>query len=187
MMLSHASAGGGANSTKQRINFRDRASRPSSLPLRRNLCAVTRRSVPDRAATSAATTTATTTTRAETTTTASAQTPPPPPTPTKPADGADANAAPSSPPSPAQNLFDWRRCWYPVALVESLHTDRPNALKLLGEPLVAWRPLSAGSAGGGGGGKKEGDGGWVVARDACPHRLAPLSEGRLETDGTLQW
>lgn len=90
---------------------------------------------------------------------------------------------------PNAKLFDWRRCWYPVALVESLKTDRPNAVELLGEPLVVWKPLGGdGSSSGGGGGAAAGaaSGGWVVQRDACPHRLAPLSEGRLETDGTLQ-
>jgi pheophorbide a oxygenase len=26
---------------------------------------------------------------------------------------------------------------------------------------------------------------WRVMEDRCPHRLAPLSEGRIDADGTL--
>ncbi|EFJ52180.1 hypothetical protein VOLCADRAFT_120385 [Volvox carteri f. nagariensis] len=40
---------------------------------------------------------------------------------------------------------------------------------VLGEQLVVWRHSLRG---------------WVVQRDVCPHRLAPLSEGRLEAAGT---
>jgi phenylpropionate dioxygenase-like ring-hydroxylating dioxygenase large terminal subunit len=55
--------------------------------------------------------------------------------------------------------------------------------------LVAWKPLGGRKSGKGeSGGDGDGDdgSGWVVQRDACPHRLAPLSEGRLETDQTIQ-
>lgn len=140
--------------------LRDRRGTASFRPRPRERSVVTQRSVPDGdygAMASAGTMTTVTTT-----------TTPPPKT-------ADAAPGPSRAPPPA-GQFDWHRCWYPVALVESLKTDRPNALQLLGQPLVAWKPLGS-----------DGDDGWVVQKDACPHRLAPLSEGRLETDGTLQW
>eukprot|EP00883_Tetradesmus_obliquus_P015685 jgi/Sobl393_1/8841/SZX73315.1 len=48
---------------------------------------------------------------------------------------------------------------------------RPHAVTLLGKQLVLWR---------------DGQGQWQCMQDACPHRLAPLSEGRIEADGTLQ-
>jgi phenylpropionate dioxygenase-like ring-hydroxylating dioxygenase large terminal subunit len=129
---------------------------------------VARQSPPDGADYQAVTTTTVTTT--STSDEAAAATPTTPTT-----TAADTANAPQPSPTPSP-LFDWKRCWYPVALVESLKTDRPNSIKLLGEPLVAWKPLGSGSD----------DSAWVVQRDACPHRLAPLSEGRLETDGTLQ-
>lgn len=66
--------------------------------------------------------------------------------------------------------FNWRKAWYPMAVVEDLFSDRPNKLELLGEDLVAW---------------KDGDGEWRVFEDRCPHRNVPLSEGRVEKDGTL--
>jgi pheophorbide a oxygenase len=37
---------------------------------------------------------------------------------------------------------------------------------LLGTPLVIWKDPASGS--------------WSVLEDRCPHRLAPLSEGRVE-------
>ncbi len=46
---------------------------------------------------------------------------------------------------------------------------RPTPVTLGGRQLVAWRHAAQG---------------WVVQEDRCPHRLAPLSEGRLEAGGT---
>ncbi|KAG2495724.1 hypothetical protein HYH03_006323 [Edaphochlamys debaryana] len=63
----------------------------------------------------------------------------------------------------------WTRTWVPVAPLYSLDPSRPSPVTLLGQPLVVWRHATAG---------------WRVMRDACPHRLAPLSEGRLEGGGT---
>jgi vanillate O-demethylase monooxygenase subunit len=60
------------------------------------------------------------------------------------------------------------RLWHPVA-TDAEVTDEPLAVMLLGEPWVVVRL-----------------GGRVVAfKDFCPHRLAPLSAGRV-VDGTLQ-
>lgn len=70
-----------------------------------------------------------------------------------------------------QGQYSWTKQWYPVALAKDLETYRPNAIKLLGKNLVVWM------------GKDEQ---WHCFDDACPHRLVPLSEGRIETDGTLQ-
>eukprot|EP00931_Biecheleriopsis_adriatica_P061808 TRINITY_DN37180_c0_g1_i1.p1 TRINITY_DN37180_c0_g1~~TRINITY_DN37180_c0_g1_i1.p1 ORF type:complete len:544 (-),score=69.07 TRINITY_DN37180_c0_g1_i1:276-1907(-) len=66
--------------------------------------------------------------------------------------------------------FQWNKAWYPMAVVEDLDAGRPTKLELLGEDLVAW---------------KDGDGTWRVFEDRCPHRNVPLSEGRIEDDGTL--
>ncbi|PNH10689.1 Pheophorbide a oxygenase, chloroplastic [Tetrabaena socialis] len=60
---------------------------------------------------------------------------------------------------------------YPLAVVDQLDSSRPHAAHLLGTQLVLWRDAT---------------GSWRAHEDKCPHRLAPLSEGRIESDGTLQ-
>ena len=57
------------------------------------------------------------------------------------------------------------KAWYPLALEKDLPTDRPTAARLMGNAIVLW---------------KDGEGKWRAFRDLCPHRLAPLSEGRVE-------
>jgi phenylpropionate dioxygenase-like ring-hydroxylating dioxygenase large terminal subunit len=66
--------------------------------------------------------------------------------------------------------FQWTQQWYPVAVVEFLDPKQPHAFQLLGKDVVLWR---------------DGAQRWRCFVDACPHRLAPLSEGRIEADGTL--
>ncbi|KOP24545.1 (2Fe-2S)-binding protein [Hapalosiphon sp. MRB220] len=67
-------------------------------------------------------------------------------------------------------LFQWTKQWYPVAVIDFLDPSRPHAMQLLGKDIVLWRDAS---------------GQWRCFEDACPHRLVPLSEGRVEADGTL--
>ncbi|EIE23405.1 ISP domain-containing protein [Coccomyxa subellipsoidea C-169] len=68
--------------------------------------------------------------------------------------------------------FDWARQWYPLAFVEDLDPGRPHAMELLGKRLVIWYDSRQHK--------------WTAFEDRCPHRLAPLSEGRIEpSDGTL--
>lgn len=69
-----------------------------------------------------------------------------------------------------QETFQWTQQWYPVAVVETLDPSRPYPLQVLGKSLVIWRDAQQQ---------------WHCFEDACPHRLAPLSEGRVEADGTL--
>jgi len=63
--------------------------------------------------------------------------------------------------------FTWSKNWYPVAVAADLDAQAPHSVTLLGEALVLWN---------------DGDR-WACMADRCPHRLAPLSEGRLETSG----
>eukprot|EP00884_Botryococcus_braunii_P006864 jgi/Botrbrau1/16179/Bobra.0244s0003.1 len=65
--------------------------------------------------------------------------------------------------------YDWQRQWYPVAYIQDLDTGRPHPLELLGKRLVVWR---------------DSRGVWNCFQDRCPHRLAPLSEGRIDSNGT---
>ena len=72
--------------------------------------------------------------------------------------------------TPDAGTFNWTKQWYPVAVIDLLDTSKPHPTQLLGVDVVVW---------------KDGDGKWSVFEDKCPHRLAPLSEGRIEEDGTL--
>jgi phenylpropionate dioxygenase-like ring-hydroxylating dioxygenase large terminal subunit len=69
-------------------------------------------------------------------------------------------------------LFDWRAAWYPLAAISALSKDAPSAHRLLGQCLVVWWDALGGA--------------WRCFEDACPHRLAPLSEGRIHESGQLQ-
>eukprot|EP00210_Caulerpa_lentillifera_P009413 g8974.t1 len=66
--------------------------------------------------------------------------------------------------------FDWFKNWWPVQAVDNLPTDRPYPIQLLGKHYVVWKGKS---------------GQWIAMDDECPHRMAPLSEGRIEKDGNL--
>ncbi|CAN6297379.1 unnamed protein product [Urochloa humidicola] len=84
--------------------------------------------------------------------------------------------APSPSPSPSggrKELFDWLDQWYPIAPVCDLDPGAPHGRTVLGLRVVAWYDRAGG-------------GEWRVFADACPHRLAPLSEGRIDGDGRLQ-
>jgi len=67
--------------------------------------------------------------------------------------------------------FTWTKQWYPVAVADMIDKEKPHKVELLGTSLVVWFDS-----------KNET---WNVFEDKCPHRLAPLSEGRVEKDGTL--
>jgi pheophorbide a oxygenase len=52
-----------------------------------------------------------------------------------------------------------------------LDKARPYPVTMLGQSYVVWWDAGAAQ--------------WRLAQDRCPHRLAPLSEGRIEPDGSL--
>lgn len=64
----------------------------------------------------------------------------------------------------------FKDAWYPALFSHELTDKEPYGIQILGYPLVFWR--SKGKA--------------VCALDACPHRSAPLSVGRME-NGILEW
>eukprot|EP00210_Caulerpa_lentillifera_P001674 g1609.t1 len=66
--------------------------------------------------------------------------------------------------------FSWFKNWWAVQIVRNLETDRPNKIKLLNKDFIVWKGHS---------------GNWIAMDDECPHRMAPLSEGRIEKDGNL--
>ncbi|MGB5592605.1 MAG: Rieske 2Fe-2S domain-containing protein [Crocosphaera sp.] len=69
-------------------------------------------------------------------------------------------------------FFDWQEVWYPVYYIEDLDKNRPTAFTLLERNIVIWWD------------KKNNQ--WRVFEDQCPHRLAPLSEGRINESGCLE-
>jgi phenylpropionate dioxygenase-like ring-hydroxylating dioxygenase large terminal subunit len=68
--------------------------------------------------------------------------------------------------------FDGKEAWYPVYYVCDLDKSKPTPFTLLATDLVIWWDGSNSC--------------WRVFEDKCPHRLAPLSEGRIADDGLLE-
>ncbi|KAF9686504.1 hypothetical protein SADUNF_Sadunf03G0165500 [Salix dunnii] len=71
-----------------------------------------------------------------------------------------------------EEKFDWYAQWYPVMPVCDLDKRKPHAKKVMGLDLVVWWDRNESE--------------WKVFDDTCPHRLAPLSEGRIDQWGRLQ-
>ncbi|BAQ64200.1 Rieske 2Fe-2S domain-containing protein [Geminocystis sp. NIES-3709] len=71
-----------------------------------------------------------------------------------------------------EDKFNYQEVWYPIFFVKDLHKNKPNSFTLLEEKLVIWWD------------KKDEQ--WRVFADKCPHRLAPLSEGRINEQGLLE-
>ncbi|CAI7856999.1 unnamed protein product [Closterium sp. NIES-53] len=71
-----------------------------------------------------------------------------------------------------EEQFDWDKAWYPVALTKTLNKRVPEPVTILGRPLVIWFDQVSDQ--------------WRVFHDLCPHRLAPLSGGRIHESGELQ-
>jgi phenylpropionate dioxygenase-like ring-hydroxylating dioxygenase large terminal subunit len=67
--------------------------------------------------------------------------------------------------------FDWTKQWYPVLPLSSLYDDKnlimskPLGITILDQDLVVWKTA-------------DGDD-FSILDDSCPHRLAPLSEGKV--------
>lgn len=68
--------------------------------------------------------------------------------------------------------FDCREAWYPVHYLADLDRSALTKFTLLGQDLVLWWDR-AGQC-------------WRAFEDQCPHRLVPLSEGRIAEDGLLE-
>ncbi|MEA5473964.1 Rieske 2Fe-2S domain-containing protein [Synechococcus sp. CCY9201] len=67
---------------------------------------------------------------------------------------------------------DWHRHWYPVAPLADLDRRRPQPFTLLEQDLVLWWEEAAQQ--------------WRAFADVCPHRLVPLSDGRINARGELE-
>ncbi|KAF5204849.1 Protochlorophyllide-dependent translocon component 52 chloroplastic [Thalictrum thalictroides] len=71
-----------------------------------------------------------------------------------------------------EEKFDWFSHWYPIAAVCDLDKRVPHARRVIGLDIVIWWDRNEEK--------------WQVFDDSCPHRLAPLSEGRIDQWGRLQ-
>lgn len=68
--------------------------------------------------------------------------------------------------------FDTKEAWYPVHYEADLDKTKPTSFTLLGQDLVIWWDSNTQS--------------WSALEDKCPHRLAPLSQGRIAEDGLIE-
>ncbi len=68
--------------------------------------------------------------------------------------------------------FSWTKQWYPMAFAKVTDKKAPHRLELFGEPIVLWWDHKAGH--------------WYAMSDSCPHRAAPLSEGRVDENGQIE-
>ena len=66
----------------------------------------------------------------------------------------------------------WTEQWWPISYLQDLDPQRPNRFTLLERDLVIWWEASTTR--------------WRVFLDVCPHRLVPLSEGRINDIGQLE-
>ena len=66
--------------------------------------------------------------------------------------------------------FSWTKQWYPVLPISYLEGAGPIPVTLLGKNLVLWRNAQNQ---------------WVAMDDRCPHKLAQLSLGHVNTQGQL--
>ncbi|NJM72298.1 MAG: Rieske 2Fe-2S domain-containing protein [Scytonema sp. RU_4_4] len=72
----------------------------------------------------------------------------------------------------APDRFDWQEVWYPVSYVEDLNKSQLTRFTLLEQDIVLWWDKNELT--------------WRAFVDKCPHRLAPLSEGRINESGQLE-
>ncbi|CAM9900125.1 unnamed protein product, partial [Phaeothamnion confervicola] len=71
-----------------------------------------------------------------------------------------------------EGTVDWERLWYPIIFTRFADKTLPFKFVLRGRPLVLWwDPIQSK---------------FHAAEDCCPHRLAPLSEGRVNVAGEIE-
>ncbi|MFW6295884.1 MAG: Rieske 2Fe-2S domain-containing protein [Halothece sp.] len=80
------------------------------------------------------------------------------------------NSIPAGGENPKQ--FNWKEVWYPVHYIKDLDKTKPTRFTLLEKDVVIWWDKNSQS--------------WQCFEDKCPHRLAPLSEGRINQEGLLE-
>ncbi|KAL5765297.1 hypothetical protein ACOSQ2_017891 [Xanthoceras sorbifolium] len=100
--------------------------------------------------------------------------------PSPPPPSSSAISTENAPPPPEPELeteckdekFDWFSEWYPAMPVCDLDKRVPHGKKVLGLDIVVWWDKNVSA--------------WKVFDDVCPHRLALLSDERIDKLGRLQ-
>lgn len=72
-------------------------------------------------------------------------------------------AAPKTEPE-SDEPFNWRACWYPIAFLVDLPSERPYGFSIYDEAFVLFRDAT---------------GQLICLQDRCPHRAAKLSDGQI--------
>ena len=75
-------------------------------------------------------------------------------------------------PASPESSNRWQHAWYPVAFLKDLDPKRPTPFTLMGHDLVLWFDQASRQ--------------WCAFADVCPHRLVPLSDGRLNAAGEIE-
>lgn len=89
-----------------------------------------------------------------------------PPTPLEQPLEGNTNVNPATSETTVQtSTYDWLNNWYPVAWTVDIPTTKPHAFSLFGQTYVLYKSISDATV--------------TIIGDKCPHRSAPLSEGRL--------
>ncbi|MEM6752093.1 MAG: Rieske 2Fe-2S domain-containing protein [Cyanobacteria bacterium P01_C01_bin.38] len=70
------------------------------------------------------------------------------------------------------NQFEVLEAWYPIHYINDLDKSKLTRFTILNKDIVIWWDKQTSS--------------WRVFEDKCPHRLVPLSEGRIAEDGLLE-
>ncbi|MGB3642150.1 MAG: Rieske 2Fe-2S domain-containing protein [Rivularia sp. (in: cyanobacteria)] len=70
------------------------------------------------------------------------------------------------------NKFDVLEAWYPIHYIDDLDKSKLTRFTILNKDVVIWWDKQTSA--------------WRVFEDKCPHRLVPLSEGRIDEDGLLE-
>lgn len=68
--------------------------------------------------------------------------------------------------------FDWFNNWYPVSFPKFTDKVNPVPISILNKPLVLFYDHVSSA--------------WRITDDVCPHRLVPLSEGRVDEKGCIE-
>lgn len=87
-------------------------------------------------------------------------------------DSAAAAADDSASKAAARETVNYFEQWWPVAVVSLTDASRPHQVTVLGMQMALWYDPVAQT--------------WSAVKDACPHRLAPLSEGRVTAAGAIE-
>ena len=83
----------------------------------------------------------------------------------------DASASATTFEALEEDLDEMIGAWIPIASASALRGLGPQRVEVMGLELVVWQAHANGP--------------WSVMSDACPHRLAPLSQGRVDPSNKL--